>query len=83
MSQFEPIEVKAGTLVLLHGANVHYSAGAFTNGRCLQVQGVDVLMLILPVSYAQITHREKTTNLLRATCPDAAYTYTATTHTHS
>lgn len=27
LSQFEPIECKAGTLVLLHGANVHYSAG--------------------------------------------------------
>ncbi|KAI8468442.1 MAG: hypothetical protein J3K34DRAFT_522911 [Monoraphidium minutum] len=26
LSEFEPLEVKAGTLVLLHGANVHYSA---------------------------------------------------------
>eukprot|EP00879_Flechtneria_rotunda_P007875 GHRR01008251.1.p1 GENE.GHRR01008251.1~~GHRR01008251.1.p1 ORF type:complete len:333 (+),score=97.86 GHRR01008251.1:181-1179(+) len=26
LSQFEPIECPAGTLVLLHGANVHYSA---------------------------------------------------------
>jgi hypothetical protein len=33
LSQFEPIEVKAGTLVLLHGANVHYSAGARGGAR--------------------------------------------------
>lgn len=26
LSQFVPLEVKAGTMVLLHGANVHYSA---------------------------------------------------------
>jgi hypothetical protein len=26
LSQFEPVEVKAGALVLLHGCNVHYSA---------------------------------------------------------
>jgi hypothetical protein len=33
LSQFEPIECTAGTLVLLHGANVHYSAGAGTRGQ--------------------------------------------------